>query len=55
MFALELDVPVIMTLRVSPKVEGRESSIPMISDIKEQGAFENYVDIIKMVYGRVIL
>ena len=48
--ARELDVPVVITLPVSPKVEGRENSRPMLSDIKESEALENYVDIIAMVY-----
>jgi len=48
--ARELDVPVVITLPVSPKVEERKNSRPMLSDIKESEALENYVDIIAMVY-----
>ena len=48
--AKELNVPVIITLPVSPKVEERENSRPMLSDIKESEALENYGDIIAMVY-----
>ena len=50
MLARELDVPVVITLPVSPKVEERENSRPMLSDIKESEALENNVDIIAMVY-----
>ena len=48
--AKELNVPVVITLPVSPKVEERKNSRPMLSDIKESEALENYVDIIAMVY-----
>ncbi|MDC2995037.1 AAA family ATPase [Prochlorococcus sp. AH-736-F09] len=48
--ARELNVPIVITLPVSSKVEGRENSRPMLSDIKESEALENYVDIIAMVY-----
>ena len=50
MLAREFDVPVVITLPVSPKVEERENSRPMLSDIKESEALENNVDIIAMVY-----
>ena len=50
MLARDLDVPVVITLPVSPKVEERKNSRPMLSDIKESEALENYGDIIAMVY-----
>ena len=50
MLARELDVPVVITLPVSPIVEERENRRPMLSDIKESEALENNVDIIAMVY-----
>ena len=48
--AKELNVPVIITLPVSPKVEERENSRQMLSDIRESEALENYGEIIAMVY-----
>ena len=50
MLARELNVPVVITLPVSPKVEKRENSRPMLSDIKDSEDLENYVDVIAMVY-----
>ena len=50
MLARGLDVPVVITLPVSPKVEERENSRPMLSDIKESEVLEKYVDIIAMIY-----
>ena len=48
--AQELNVPVLITAPISPRVEERENCRPMLSDIKDSDVLEYYGDIIVMIY-----
>ena len=48
--AKELNVPVLITAPISRRVEERENSRPMLSDIRDSDVLEDYGDIIVMLY-----
>ena len=48
--AKELNVPVLITVPISGRVEERENCRPMLSDIRDSDVLEDYGDIIVMLY-----
>ena len=48
--AKELNVPVLITVPISGRVEERENRRPMLSDIRDSDVLEDYGDIIVMLY-----
>ena len=48
--AKELNVPVLITAPISGRVEKRENSRPMLSDLRDSEVLEDYGDIIVMLY-----